>query len=134
MKNNIEIMMNDTSFKKEVIGEKLKSSFWYGYRQGFYSVQIYFNNFKGRIGIQATLEINPSEKDWFPIYLNSTKPFLEFPKLGVNEGQKETETYNFSGNFVWLRAVMDRKNFSFDITSENISQFGSINKILLVKI
>ena len=126
-------MMNDTSFKKEFIGEKKRSSFWYGYRQGFYSVQIYFNNFKGRVGIQATLELNPSEKDWFPVYLNSTKPFLEFPKPGSFEGQKDIETYNFTGNFVWLRAIMDRKNFNFDITNENASQFGSINKILLVK-
>lgn len=134
MENNIEIMMHDTSFKTEVVGEKIKSSFWYGFRQGYYSVQIYFNNFKGRVGIQATLEMNPSENDWFPIYLNSTKPFLEFPKFGLNEAQKSIETYNFSGNFVWLRAIMDRKNFDVEINNNNIAQFGSINRIVLVKI
>lgn len=134
MTNNIELMMSDTSFKTSVVGEKIKSSFWRGYKKNFYTVQIFFNNFKGRIGIQATLEQNPSEKDWFPIYLNTTKEYLEYPEEGKNEGKKGIETFNFVGNFVWLRAIMDRKNFDSDLVKNNLSQFGSINKIILLKL
>lgn len=133
MKNNIELMMSDTSLKKEVVGNKIRSSLWEGCGN-FYTVQIYFNNFKGRVGIQATLEIDPKEEDWFPIFLNTTKPFLEFPTPGEYEGKKGVETYSFVGNFVWLRAIMDRKNFLVNIDNRNISEFGSINKIILSKL
>jgi hypothetical protein len=67
------------------------------------------NHFKGIVKIQATLATDPTEADWFDVH-------------GVALGDNITSvpdgavTQNFTGNFVWVRAVVSA------FTSGNINR------------
>ncbi len=93
---------------------------YYGYREGNHTLAVQFNGFLGRIQIEATLELNPTNADWFPIWLTASHPWQEFttPKTG-------TEAYSFQGNFVLLRF---RKERSYLNTQ---SPVGDITKVML---
>jgi hypothetical protein len=67
---------------------------------GMHTVQYTtLNNFVGVVKIQATLATEPAETDWFDVH-------------GVYLGDNITPvpdgavTQNFTGNFVWVRAVV----------------------------
>ena len=48
----------------------------------------------GTISIQATLETTPTDDDWFSV---------DFQTFGNDTG---TKIVNFTGNYIWLRAVL----------------------------
>jgi hypothetical protein len=56
-------------------------------------------NFVGTMYMQATLATNPQENDWFTVTTttNYTAP-----------AATTTNYVNFTGNFVWIRAVVNR--------------------------
>jgi hypothetical protein len=88
--------------------EKVKGDGYYG-GQGLNTVtyvpwyegpggQHVINNFIGDVIIEASLATDPLEGDWFPISSTATT----FDTLyHVNT------FYNFTGNFVWIRAKVD---------------------------
>jgi len=132
MTRNTEILLSNTGKKISVIGEKVRGNAWYNVKNNLNTIEILFTNFKGRVGIQCTLEKNPEENDWFPIYLNTTKEFIESPDANgiILNGKK---VFHFKGNFMWIRAIMDRNNISHPINENNVQLFGFINRILLLK-
>ena len=93
---------------------------YYGYRDGNHTIAVTFANFKGRIQIEATLDLNPTEADWFPIWLTNTAPYKEFntPKTG-------TEAFTFQGNFVLVRFRKEREYLN------TTSPVGDITKVML---
>jgi hypothetical protein len=79
-------------------GDKYKGDGYYSRADGFHTVQYNLaNEFRGRVVIQATLATTPVEADWFDVadtentYTGSTGSFM----------------YNFTGNYVWVRAYVD---------------------------
>ncbi len=129
MTRTSEIMMNDTTGKVSVVGNKIRASGWYGSKGSSHTVQIVLSNFSGRIAIQGTLASEPKEDDWFFINLSNNNHYLTF------ETDKNTpivtQAYNFKGNFIWLRALMDRNNLDFEPSAEQLRALGNVNKILL---
>lgn len=92
----------DDSSAITVIGEKYKGDGYYSRSDGFHTVQYNLagnenNAFRGRIVIQATLASNPIETDWFEI-LETSNTFT---------GSSGSFMYNFTGNYVWVRAYID---------------------------
>ena len=82
-------------------GEKYKGDGYYGRSDGFHSVQYTVTGFQGKVDMQATLAVNPVDADWFTITgtnLTSTTDSGEY-----NTG---THIYNFTGNYVWVRAYI----------------------------
>jgi len=80
---------------------------------GMHTVQYTtINNFTGTIKIQATLSTTPTDADWFDAH----DVFLGDNITPVSDG---AVTQNFTGNFVWIRAVISA------YTS------GNINRVLL---
>jgi hypothetical protein len=83
---------------------------YYGLADGLHTVSYSVTNFLGNIQVQGTLTKTPTEIDWFAIdntlYVGNAIPELT------------TTSYNFIGNFVWIRA--------------NVVAFsqGTINKVL----
>ena len=79
-----------------------------------HTVSISMNNFIGRIYIEGSLATNPLESDWFAIPLSyDLSPYLQFPAdpyhpTGDQNGDTGINVYNFAGNFIWLRARIDR--------------------------
>lgn len=83
----------------EIVSEKAKGCGYYGQNEGMHTVQYILNGFKGKITIQGSLEGKPGDDDWFdivPASIISTAP------LGITT----TTTKNFTGNFVWVRALV----------------------------
>ncbi len=66
-------------------------------------MSFHFKNFKGRIYVQATLVAEPTEADWFPIQLDTNTDYYEY-----NTQTSGTVGTTFQGNFVWIRAKVDR--------------------------
>ena len=77
-----------------VTGEKYKGDGFYGRADGFHTVQYNVAGFNGTLKMQGTLAVSPVDTDYFDI-----------------AGTEETSTdggffKNFTGNFVWVRAVV----------------------------
>ncbi len=100
-----------TPIELPYISEKAKGCGYYGQNDAMHTVQYTLGSFNGEIVMQGSLEALPTEDDWFDIsdasITNQTVPGLSI-----------TTTKNFTGNFVWVRAV--------------INQFssGNINRVL----
>lgn len=79
--------------------DKAKGCGYYGQNDGMHTVQFMLHGFKGSIVLQGSLEGKPTDDDWFDITsasISSTDP------LGITTNT----TRNFTGNFVWVRAVV----------------------------
>jgi hypothetical protein len=102
------------------VSNPLRGDGYYGYRDGFQTLAVSFNNFIGRIQIEGTLELDPTEADWFPIWMHRNIPYKEYttPKIG-------TESFSFSGNFVLLRFRKTRSYLT------DTSSIGDITKVML---
>jgi hypothetical protein len=103
------------STAETVTGEKFRGDGYYGRSDGFHTVQVNLNEFIGRIEIQGTLAIDPTDEDWFTVSLGGTVTSTvdttglvssASTAVTINYNQNETsvKTYNFTGNYVWLRA------------------------------
>lgn len=63
------------------------------------TVAMFTNNFEGEIIIQATIEANPTEGDWFDIH----SEVFEFPNRMV-ESTVDNRFFNTRDRYVWMRA------------------------------
>jgi|SRR6056297_892496 len=87
-----------------VTGEKYKGDGYYGRSDGFHTVQYNLTGFTGSISIQATLALDPVDTDWFTVYTNS----YSISGSQDNEDlEKVSKLVNFTGNYVWIRAVAE---------------------------
>jgi hypothetical protein len=81
-----------------------KGDGYFGSADGMHTVTYTVtNNFEGSLGMQATLATNPTESDWFNVS-NSTISYA-YP---IVPATTTTNYVNFTGNFVWVRAQVDR--------------------------
>lgn len=78
-----------------VVGSHFKGDGYYGRSDGLHTVQYDYVGLTGTIAIQATLEITPTESDWFTVDLQT---------LG---NETSTKIINFTGNYIWLRALLN---------------------------
>jgi hypothetical protein len=123
MPNNSKIILSNSTFDGStttVAGEKFQADGYYGRADGFHTVQVSLNNFSGSVSVQGTLAVNPTESDWFNIVLTASSSVagtvdttgaissggtialstIDYTSSTINS------TYNFSGNYVWVRAVI----------------------------
>jgi hypothetical protein len=82
-----------------------KGAGYYGASAGFHTVSYTVTpNFVGTLTTQATLATTPTEADWFNVD-NST---VIYPDLPAPIATTTTNFVNFTGNFVWVRALVQR--------------------------
>jgi hypothetical protein len=120
--------MNNTTVATLMLGNNevdqlsdvLRGDGYYGYRDGAQIFAVTFNNFVGRIQIEATLEINPSEQDWFPVWMNRAAPYKQY-----NNPVNGTESFSVHGNFVLIRFRKTRSYLS------DTSSIGDVTKVML---
>ena len=112
------LMLGDNQVDQ--LSEPLRGDGYYGYRDGTQTLAVTFNNFIGRIQIEATLEINPSEADWFPVWMNRATPYKQY-----STATNGTESFSVRGNFVLIRF---RKMRSYLSTTSSV---GDITKVML---
>ena len=105
-------LLDSTTTEINVTGGKQKGA---GYSNTIgcnHTVSITVDNFIGRIFIEGSLSTDPVEADWFPIPL-SGQDYIQFPidrnaPTGSGGGDTSTLAYSFSGNYIWLRARVNR--------------------------
>jgi hypothetical protein len=80
---------------EDVTGDKYKGDGFYGYSDGLHTIAHYISAFEGTLVVQGALTDDPVETDWVTLdtrFGDSGTPLTE------------NATYNFTGNFVWIRA------------------------------
>lgn len=143
------LMMSSTDDNHDLVGDAIRADSYYGYTDGLHTVQVVYSNFTGNFGIQGTLEIEPTESDWFYINLNadqntsSSSPLISYPRnpaqpmtygtiAGGNQtGDTGTDAFTFVGNFTFLRAVLDRTGIPNIDPQNTVWSYGYINRVLL---
>ncbi len=82
--------------------EKSRGAGYYKTGSGVHTAVFAFDNFKGSVKIQATLELYPGEHDWFDVVYDSSDvdlTALDSTPLVSNA------TCTFTGHFVFIRAA-----------------------------
>lgn len=130
------VLLGDTFIEQNVTGDAVRADAWFGFKDGIHTVTFHLENFTGRIFIEASLESDPQESDWFAIFLNGSKPYIQYPLDSLNptgiDGDTFVDAFTFQGNFLWLRARIDRTYFvPAPTTDAEKSLLGSVRKILL---
>lgn len=124
-------LLDDTQAQINVTGPAVKAAGYYGSTKGVHTAAIYLNDFTGRVYIEATLASDPEENDWFPINLNGNLEYLEYPFIPTDpsgpHGDNGIDSVTFDGNFVFIRAKIDRSY----LTTPADPLHGSIRKILV---
>ena len=116
------VLMPDTGQNLDVIGLKYKGD-GYLHGDGLHTVGMYMSSFIGRIFIQGTLAEDPAEEDWFNIMLDGDS--LSYQQFDDNTDGLLAK--NFTGNFLWIRAKIDRSY----LVNPDPQTLGSILKILM---
>ena len=97
------------------IGEKYQGDGYYGRSDGLHTIQVDLDGFIGTIQVQATLEIDPGDGDWFTVELGTGAKSVDTTGLIVDENitsidytsaATNSKIYNFTGNYVWVRAYV----------------------------
>ena len=117
MSTNSETIIPSTSRtlhgSASLTGNPYKGDGFYGRSDGLHTIQSSVTGFIGRISIQGTLEINPTESDWFTVELGTGAMSVDTTGLIAEQNitfvdytaaTTNTKTYNFIGNLVWIRA------------------------------
>jgi hypothetical protein len=125
------LVQSSTGSNMNVTTNKVEGDNYYGYSDGLHTFAIKYNAFKGRIIVQATLELTPAETDWFNVQVPggisiSTGGYKQFPQTGT-DGFTGVEGYNIQGNFAWLRVKLDRSYLGDGTTYQ--ADYGSIDSI-----
>jgi hypothetical protein len=94
--------------------DKIQGDGYFGNSDGFHTVFWSVANFVGNISVQGTLASEPQEADWVNVKLIPPSNNYSVDTTGLARAGGVTSTsytsltttidsYNFSGNFVWLR-------------------------------
>lgn len=94
--NNISAEAADSAY---AYGDKRKGAGYNRRSDGLHTVIYSVTDFVGSIKIQGSLEIFPGEYDWVDI------PGTEIGLSDDSSAWTATNTRNFVGNFVWIRAA-----------------------------
>jgi hypothetical protein len=127
-------------------GIPVKAAGWYGHTKGLHTISICVHSFQGRISIQGSQALNPTDNDWFSVPYPSpyTLPYIQYPRpvpqLNPNTRNGETSTFgfNFNVNCLWLRATVTRDylfpvNIPFYASTDcnNIAWLGAVDTIIV---
>ena len=103
------------------VGPATRADGYYGFADGMHTVGFYLKNFKGKLFIEASISDNPGENDWFPIGLGNGTSFFD-----VEGPETKIETFNLVGNFVYLRAKIQRSHLG-----QPVSALGTCERVVL---
>lgn len=106
-------LLDSTTTEINVTGSKQKGAGFSNTIGCNHTVSISVANFIGRVYIEGSLASDPGEDDWFPIKLRGNLDYLQFPlnpnaPTGANNGDSGVTAWSFSGNYIWIRARVNR--------------------------
>jgi hypothetical protein len=118
MANSITILSNQAHVGDSTVqthtGDKFKGDGYYGRSDGLHTIQINLSGFLGDVQLQGTLAVDPTADDWFTIRLGSGQTIdttgkifnAITSKLEYTANETSSKTYNFTGNYVWIRVYV----------------------------
>ena len=129
-------LMSSTGSTMNQTSTAVKADSYYGYTDGLQTIQVIYAAYEGRLKIQATLDLEPAEADWFDltptiIAGDSTfvtfagETYVEFPDGSEITG---TEAYTVQGNFAFLRVKMDRSQVG---DGNTYVSYGQITQVVM---
>jgi len=126
-------MNSSTGSTMNLTTDKVEGDSYYGYTDGIHTIAVSYNAYKGRLFIQGTLALEPTDADYFNIQVQGGLPasqggYKQFPVSGT-DGFTGVEAYTVEGNFTYLRVKMDRSYLGDGTTY--LTDYGSINYIRL---
>lgn len=84
-----------------------KGDGYFGNSDGLHTVMYtYDSNFIGTITMQASLASAPTEADWFDVEGTTVEQDDTSPFYNTNNVSQQSQYFNFTGNFVWVRGVV----------------------------
>lgn len=93
--------------------DPIKGDGYFGSSDGLHTAQVNITDFIGKVEVQGTLASAPTDTDWFTVELGTGNFTMDTTGL-INEtnitsveyttATSIVKTYNFTGNFVWVRA------------------------------
>jgi ketol-acid reductoisomerase len=95
------ILLENVSVETIGYGEKSKGSGYNLRGDGLHTVVYNVDAFNGTITIQGTLELHPGANDWVDVVS------IDYTSDSTQAGITTTDSNNFTGNFVWIRAKYD---------------------------
>ena len=127
------VLMSGSGSEMSKYSTEVRGDSYYGYTDGLHTFQITYEQFVGRLRIQASLIVEPDENDWFDIIPQSTtgKSFntAGFVQFNSDDPADKSEAYTFRGNFAWVRAYMDRSHIADGVSYD--PSYGQITRIIL---
>ena len=130
------LVLGTTGIEQNVTSDKVRADGFFGQKDGLHTILWQLEDFTGRIFLEASLETDPEENDWFAIQLDGAKPFIEYPLDPVNpsgpHGDTDVDAFTFQGNFLFIRVRIDR-SFVVPVPTTDAEKglLGSIGKVLL---
>jgi len=85
-------------------GDAVKANGYYGNADGKHTVQFSLTGFIGKVRIEATLATAPTASDWCTVELGNSSTNITY--LEYDTVTTTNISYNFTGNFVWVRAYV----------------------------
>lgn len=117
-------------------GEPVRGAGWYGHTTGLHTVAIRVLNFQGRVSVQATIAVDPTETDWFSVLPNEVA-YIQYPQERYlvqlpATGETSVLGFNFYSNVVWVRALVSRDYMLYwTLTPPQIMQYGVVDYVKL---
>lgn len=115
------ILLPTTAGSLNMTGAAFKAAGYRNIGPGLHTVSIHPNACSGRVYIEGSLAAEPESTDWFPIQINGSNDYIEYSST------TDVDHYTFAGNFIWIRARLDR---TYD-AGLNLGNAGSLDKVLL---
>lgn len=138
------LVLSDTGTELNVTSDKVRADGWFGAHDGLHTIAFFLSNFTGRIFLEATLATEPETTDWFPVVLDGTKAYVEYPLAPPlnsafnsvdptgGDGSTFVDAFTLQGNFLWLRVRIDRSYIKpVPTTDSEKALLGSVRKVLL---
>ena len=106
------LMQSSTGSTMSLTTSNVEGDSYYGYSDGIHTIAISYNSFKGRVSVQGTLALTPTDADFFDIQIQggltaAAGGYKQFPISGT-DGFTGVEAYTITGNFTYLRVKVDR--------------------------
>lgn len=127
------ILMSATGTDMNQYSDTVKGDSYYGYTDGYHTIQATYDQFIGRLRIQATLLLEPTDDDWFDLVPAETTG-TRFNELGYvqfnsDNPASKSEAYSFKGNYAYLRVYLDREHVGDGATYD--TSYGQVSRIVL---
>lgn len=96
--------------------EPVRGDGYYGRADGFHTIQTNLSDFVGIIKVQGTLDVDPTESDWFTVQLGTGNRSVDttglireenITQVQYIEEKTGTNSYNFTGNYVKIRIKIE---------------------------